>query len=214
MRVQSGMGVILSLFSIALAGCSIVSVPSSSSATATPASPEERTWAQLEQRPIQVPRLAAGATCPITPYQAVPPPPNAGPDSLDLTGRGDGPVYLEVEGVSGVLIYDRPSVWRRQEWGGGNAQFAEHAPNNNFVLVRGHPLDGSNKLRIGEGYLPPLEYRMDPTPWATQTGWTGACVYPRVRVPGCYAFQVHGVNQTDGTSFSYLIVFQATPAAQ
>jgi hypothetical protein len=214
MRVQSGMGIILSLISIALAGCSIVSVPSGPSATATPASPEERTWAQLEQRPLTVPRLAADATCPLTPYQAVPPPPNTGPDSLDFTGRGDGPVYLEVGGVSGVMIYDRPSVWHSQDWGGGNAHFAEHAPNHNFVLVRGHQLDGPNELRIGEGYLPPLEYRLNPTPWATQTGWIDAGVYPRVRAPGCYAFQVDGVNQTDGTSFSYLIVFQATPAAQ
>ena len=212
MRARWSVGIIFLLISLAVAGCSIGGETSAPSPTATPATPEDRIWAQLEQRPVTVPRLAGGATCPITPYQAVPPPPNTGPDSLDFTGRGDGPVYLEVGGVSGILFYAAPSFWHSQDWGGGNANFAEHAPNNNYVLIRGHQLDGPNELRIGEGVIPPLEYRLDPYPSPQPTGWIGAGVYPRVHAPGCYAFQIDGLNPTDGISFSYLIVFQATPA--
>ena len=50
------------------------------------------------------------------------------------------------------------------------------------------------------------------TPWTEPTGWIDYGVYVRVRAPGCYAFQIDGVNQTGGLSFSYLIVFKATLA--
>jgi hypothetical protein len=206
MRTRWSLGIIPLL--VSLAGCSIAGEASINIPTVTPASPDEHVWAQLERRPVTVPRLAAGSPCPITPYQAVPPPPNTGPDSLDFTGRGEGPVYLEVGGVSGTLRYAPPSFWHSSEWG-GNANFAEHAPINTYVLIRGHQLDGPYQLRIGEGDFPPLEVRLDPTPWAEPTGWTSLGVYPRVRAPGCYAFQIDGLNQVDGTSFSYLIVFQA-----
>ncbi len=209
MRTRWSLGIIPLLVSLALARCSIAGEASINIPTVTPASPDEPIWAQLERRPVTVLRLSAGAPCPITPYQAVPPLPNTGPDSLDFTGRGQGPVYLEVGGVSGILLYDTPSAWHSQEWGGGNAFFAEHAPSDNYVLIRELQLDGPNQLRIGEGYLPPSEYRLDPYPSPQPSGWIDAGVYPRVRAPGCYAFQVDGLNQVDGTSFSYLIVFQA-----
>jgi hypothetical protein len=134
--------------------------------------------------------------------------------SLDVAMGQSTWRWEESQEYSGVLQYAMPSFWHSQEWGGGNAFFDEHAPNNNFALIRGHQLDGPNELRIGEGDIPPAEYRLDPASWATPTGWIGVGVYPRVRAPGCYAFQVDGVNQADGTSFSYLIVFQATPATQ
>jgi hypothetical protein len=68
------------------------------------------------------------------------------------------------------LQYDAPSAWHSQEWAGANANFAEHAPNHDYVLIRGHQLDGPNKLRNGEGYLPPMEYRLDPYPSPQPTG--------------------------------------------
>jgi hypothetical protein len=72
------------------------------------------------------------------------------------------------------------------------------------VLVRGHQLDGPNEVRFVNGrpgFTP--EKVLNPRRELQLDQRLDHPSLTRVRVPGCYAYQV------DGRTFSYLVVFEA-----
>ena len=181
-----------------LSSCSSSSQATVRTPTPTPVLTADQVWAELEQRPVNVPTLAAGSSCPAAHGHAISP-------DFGL-GLGDGPAYPVGLGSDGVLDYAPPQNFQSAEWGGMKVLWALSPTYNGVVLVRGHQLDGPNELRFERGDVPPAELRIIPFPASTPDGWTGQPSYTRVRAPGCYAYQV------DGLTFSKLIIFRAVPA--
>jgi hypothetical protein len=75
-------------------------------------------------------------------------------------------------------------------------KYADH-----HALIRGHQIDGPNELRFESGSDPPRALRFDGA--GLGDGWRHQPSYTRVRAPGCYAYQV------DGIDLSVVIVFEA-----
>jgi hypothetical protein len=146
-------------------------------------------WAKLH-RPIHLPRVAKGATCPVTLVGRTGYP----------RGQGNGPVYP----VGGFpeLDYMWPvqpeQVFYPSRYGGNKVLWATRS-HRGPVLIRGRQLDGPNDIRFGLARAPVRELR-----WTvTGAGWRTRPSTIRVRAPGCYAWQI------DGKGFSDVVVFRA-----
>ena len=148
-------------------------------------------------RPLHLPKLAAGAPCPVSPARDVSP-------SYGLA-LGPGPVYPVGLGAESTLSFGGahfPPPWT------GNKVLWVTAPRyRGPFLVRGHQLDGPWWVGFEDGPRPLAEL---PFPSAKQGGlyrrqWRQTATYTRVRAAGCYAYQI------DGTSFSRVVVFKAAP---
>ncbi len=76
------------------------------------------------------------------------------------------------------------------------------------AIIRGKQLDGPNTLGV-EGPLPELDFPLQTgvTSDGTASGWRDLPSTTYVPAPGCYAYQVDGIN------FSYVLVFQAALAS-
>jgi len=161
----------------------------------------------LAQRPLHLPKLAAGTPCPLSNTHTV---------SADYgAASGDGPAYPILGGYAGnarpgVLPYNPPHDFKSQQWGGQKVLWIVAPTYSGPVLIRGQQLDGPSELRFNLpgalGDPPPaalafLALNLDPH------GWSGQPSDTRVRTAGCYAYQA------DGTTFSVVIVFQALPAS-
>jgi hypothetical protein len=72
------------------------------------------------------------------------------------------------------------------------------------ILIRGWQLDGTHPVRFSTVDGPLLTELQLPPGTNFGGGWRQRFVYVRVRIPGCYAWQI------DGTSFSYTITFRVT----
>jgi hypothetical protein len=175
---------------VVVAGCVLPPVP-----TAPPATPTAGPWDAL-RRPLQMPALAPGAPCPVSPAASVAP--AFGP------ALGPGPVYPVFDADSTFTatpdLFPAPWLGRKVLW---IAAPAYSGP----VLVRGRQLAGPDEVRFGTGPAPVAELQLDTAtgsgsaaPWRD---WPG---YTRVRGPGCYAYQV------DGSTFSIVIDFEAHTA--
>lgn len=157
------------------------------------------TWKALLQRPLQLPSLAQGATCPkMTGHQVSP--------EFGLV-QGDGPVYSFL-GIGSAIGVMQASVLQQVLWVVASSYSGP-------VLIRGHQLDGSAALTF-EGGLDQADYQgnwRDAPPLSalrlmvgTQHGasWSSYPTYVNVPAHGCYGFQV------DGQSFSYALIVYAT----
>lgn len=163
------MSVALLATTIALAACS--ETPSSNKAyVPTPAPPQSR--------PLALPSVAPGASCPISAMQNFPNPPG---NKLPGYGYGPGPVFLsgQLNWFTNVyaLIMVPPSV-------------------DGSVLVRGHQLDGPGGLPL-EGQTGNGNLSIN-GPSGTWRSWGGQMIGG----PGCYALQVDGKNFTEQIIFS------------
>jgi hypothetical protein len=177
--------------------------------TAASASPRD-VWGKLE-RPLHLPRLAAGARCPVS---TVDPTAQFGAFGT-ARGIGDGPAYpigfSRPGSVLGIAPPASGSEFANSAWGGQKVLWLVTPAYRGPVLIRGRRLDGTQLVRFdGAGVrMPPKQLRI-PTS-ATLTGNPGVRAagqryrpsYTRLLVPGCYAYQV------DGTTFSRTIVFRA-----
>ncbi len=176
-------------------------------ATSTPNDP----WAALAARPLQLPTVAAGATCPVTQGQMV-----SGAGGSPVYGKG--PAYILVGVMNGTLHYDAaPALDSGSPWGLTQIRLVVGPTFTGPLLMRGGQLDGAQPLGFngGEEFTPSNASGTEPVVSAlrlsvTQPGsnqWYRATSYLRVRAPGCYAVQF------DGASFSNVVVFQATSAS-
>jgi hypothetical protein len=155
------------------------------------------------RRPLHTPRLAPGAPCPVTRTRAM----------MSFLGPvvGPGPVYpvLTVD-ASGSMMFDPPragqSIFPGSEWGGQKVLWAAAPRYAGSVLIRGRELDGPRAVGFDDDRVPFDEMQLlaaGATSSAEPTGWREWPSYTRLRVGGCYAYQV------DGVSFSTVIVFRA-----
>lgn len=127
---------------------------------------------------------------------------------------GSGPVYPVGLGMDGVLFFVYPpdprSEFAGSDWGGEKVLWVSSPAYRGPALIRGHQLDGPNEVRFERGIDPPSELRLPEEGGATtageEPGWRNWPSYTRLRAPGCYAYQV------DGLDFSQMIVFQALVA--
>jgi len=157
-------------------------------------------WARLE-RPLRTPSIPRGAPCPTSL-----PDPKGDLSRLGFVGTawGSGPAYPGglSEGGKPVLRYQDPippeSGFYGSKWFGNKVLWMfDRRAHRGPILIRGRQVDGINELRFEFGRLPPSEMRID--------SLSSRPSYTRVRVPGCYAYQV------DGGTFTSLIVFEAKP---
>ena len=158
---------------------------------------EADVWRPL-RRPLQIPRIAPGTTCPVSRPD----------DDVDWghyrvgPGIGDGPAYpIGFEQPGSVLWFDYPphpqSGFAGSAWSGQKVLWYTlptiRGPGP--ILIRGRQLDGPNELRFDAPRLPLREM--------TITNLYARPSYTRLRAPGCYAYQI------DGATFSKVIVFEA-----
>jgi hypothetical protein len=167
------------------------------SAPATP-SPTPDAYAELRNRPLDLPKVAPGATCPVTPPEPIKPPP---PANLSAPlGLGSGPVY-PVASYFGreTTLHIQGYVPGSDRWYGGKVRWIGGPGYSGPALVRGGQLDGDNKVGLSVGSTGIMtELALD-----VADGWNDWPSTTHVRGPGCYAYQV------DGHGFSYLLVFKA-----
>lgn len=182
----------------ALAGCSfgpsqtpLSKIPPSSSPVPTAA------LTSLADRPMKLPHLAAGATCPQAKFSR--------PTPASGYGLGDGPVYaIGVQGlrsdpssVTKVLwtadpIYAGPIRIRGSQLDGSRGLLFEAASGNQWT---GSPVKA---LHTPNGVVD-LVSELDFQETGTSTGapWRYWPSFTYVETPGCYAWQVDGVSFTE-----------------
>ena len=159
-------------------------------------------WTKLH-RSLHLPKLAPGARCPISARTRV----DLGANGVRaLPGRGPAyPAFTK----PGVLEFYWPPLETQEDfsgtgWSGNKVLWWVAGTYTGPVLIRGQRIDGSQFVRFELGAPPPLELRI-PAGKGTRSanGARSRPSFTRVRVPGCYAYQI------DGLTFSRVIVFQA-----
>jgi hypothetical protein len=179
--------------------------------------------AEMRNRALLLPAVAANQACPITPHHDLNPVVNGGKGKGPGFGFGPGPAYL-----SGIdQLY--PGGFDNEVWLIDPAY-------NGPVLVRGHQINGAGLVEFqepitfpvggfsGAGSPPPsapvrkVTIDGSPVPFyqeldlpakpATDRFWRMFFARTHIEAPGCYAFQL------DGVEFSLVIVFQVPDAAR
>ncbi|HYP20587.1 MAG TPA: hypothetical protein VEY08_10975, partial [Chloroflexia bacterium] len=148
-------------------------------------------------RPLNLPHVEPGATCPVTPRQLRASTSTSGQNYYVL---GNGPIYPNVSALGDdTSIRLKPHMLRPDGW------YVEKVPwlnRSNYVgpvLIRVRQLDGNGEAQVStESQGPSSDLALDAL--APEYFWPGATY---VRGPGCYAYQV------DGNGFSYVLVFKA-----
>lgn len=146
-------------------------------------------WKTLH-RPLHIPRIDSGATCPAT---------RAGVGGVVKPRMAGGDKRL-------VLHLDFParrtSAYYGSPWSAQKVEWEVRESYRGPLLIRGRQVDGSTALRFERGQIPARERRIHKA--AKPRGSRLYQSMTRIRSPGCYAFQV------DGIGFSRVFVFEAT----
>jgi hypothetical protein len=177
-----------------LTGCGLAAAPpTSSSPTNSPTGPTATAAARtLLARPLKLPAVQAGSTCPVTPVTS---------RKLDITdARGSAPFFLGGPMPHGAFAWNK-MVWVLVD--------GAHGP----VLFRGGRVNGTGSLSFSGGPADPSDHGVT----HSSDGGVTATFYQRMLVEGiadafyvypattgCYALQV------DGSSFEEVIVVMAT----
>jgi hypothetical protein len=177
-----------------LTGCVLATdPPASSSPTSSPTSPTATHDARiLLARPLKLPAVQAGSTCPVTTVTS---------RKLDIAdARGSGPFYLGGPMPRGAF------AWNKMVW-----VLVDGAPGP--ALFRGGRVNGTGSLSFSGGPADPSDHGVTPS----SDGGVTATFYQRMiargvadafyvypATTGCYALQV------DGPSFEEVIVISAT----
>lgn len=168
------------------------------------------TWRRLG-RPLHIPSIASGAVCPVSDPET-----RINFTALYGGGRGIGPgpvypVHYDPRGPDLYLVrlqFPPPPGLAGQpsEWNAWKHVWVVRALYQGPVLIRGRQLDGANDVRFGAETTPSTEHRLLATPRQLSGRFRFERTFSRVRTPGCYAYQI------DGTTFSYLVVFEVRGA--
>jgi hypothetical protein len=179
----------------------VVGVLVATASVAAAASSDRVRWSVL-RRPLHLPVVAAGSSCPVSrvdgrvPWQRI--------RTFGGSGIGPGPVYPGLGATSGLL-----NAVKDTQYGGpwqGQKVFWYVAPSyRGRVLIRGGRLDGPGWLGFNGTRVPKDELRIEPY---TTVSWSGQPAHSRgipsgVRAlsSGCYGAQI------DGKTFSKVVVF-------
>lgn len=181
-------------------GRSLYSQPSTDGARS------QHVWARLAARPMHLPHVAAGATCPVTRHWS---------SYRTAEGRvgimlGPGPVYPGVftdlarwrRHVVMQMGHPKHSVFLPRGWLINKVLWSVSRSYPNPVLIRGRQVDGSRRM-LFYGNGGPEEWYTRGAPALRLSGRDDA--YPsefKVPAPGCYGWQV------DGIGFSRVLVFK------
>jgi hypothetical protein len=147
------------------------------------------------RRPLRLPQLAAGTSCPAVRAHRVNP-------SFGIA-LGAGPAY-PIPFRDSTLHYDHG-----QSAGGWiyvKVLWVIPPSYGGPVLIRGRQLDGTNWLGFDRGPRPLRELQIPPRASGLARAWRAFPSYTRVRAgAGCYAYQI------DGTTFSRVLGFRLKP---
>ncbi len=167
------------------------------------AKPKPRwTWAALH-RPLHVPTLAAGSSCPVSVTRPVRLDARQGTNGL----AGPGPAYPSLS-APGAVEFVYPPLQQQLDfygsgWGGNKVLWWVARSYKGPVLIRGRQLDGPHLVRFDRGVPPAREIRIPPYAGAYyRIRARDRPSYTRLEAAGCYAYQI------DGVGFSRVIVFQ------
>ncbi len=196
---QVGMAILAAVLALVALNPAIESALSSAQASRASGRVDDGDWGAL-RRPLRLPTLAAGAPCPRT----------GGRSTDPALGHavGDGPVYATLPFIGATnLGKQRPS---NDGWYVTKVVWLVRPDYAGPVMIRGHQIDGSGEMRFAgnesaESARSVVELRLvgiagmalDAPGW---NFWTSGIF---VRTPGCYAYQV------DGIDFSDVVVFEA-----
>jgi hypothetical protein len=163
-------------------------------------------WSKL-RRPLHLPRVAAGAKCPISRVDR-----RVDWEPINIFGKsgiGRGPVYPGLGGSGGRLAAT-PETQYGGPWAGGKVFWYVKPSYRGRVLIRGRRLDNRQLLGFNGRALPGRELRIEPgttVSWQGQPpGSRGVPSDVRARSAGCYGVQI------DGSTFSRVVVFRVAIA--
>jgi hypothetical protein len=159
----------------------------------------------LMARPLALPTLPPGGSCPTTPMTTVTPGRGTG-FSGSAPAQRAGHVYLAYTGRDMKLrAVDRP----KNGWYAIKDIWVVDGSYGGPVLIRGGRIDRPGRLELNfssalsrrdalllDGGAPSLQ-------WDPSTRWWSVPTVAYVRTPGCYAYRI------DGTDFTTFIVFSA-----
>lgn len=177
------------------------SAPTTTTTTNAPAN-----WSSLENKPLHLPTLAQGASCPVTQAQQ-----HIAPDHQ--YALGNGPVYLVSEAITNPVIFlGADSIDPGSSWKISKVFWEVSSTYAGPSIIRGGQIDGTNALKFNGGLgqtagnnqgtepiLPELRLQGDP-----HGQWKTYLSFVRIQQAGCYAFQI------DGQNFSESIVIKGT----
>ncbi len=198
---------ILLIFSVTMliTGCTTVA-PSPSNTTIRPtATTLADAWKLLEQRPLRVPALSGNTSCPVTNKEILP-----------YFGFASGKGPVSIPGTDDQFESGDPTpgdILQKDGWKVQKELWFIQPPYQGPILVRGRQLYGSHMLLFNGGYaqmdytgnwqlaptspelflLGSTQYDFPPNAWGS---------YSYARVPGCYVYQLDGLN------FSGYFIFQ------
>jgi hypothetical protein len=189
-------------------------LPAPTPTLAPPPTPGPEEWLALEERSLFLPMLAPGSACPTSRGRII--------SRYIGPVVGPGPAYAAYgagSAIDGVLEYSDARFLGSgglSAWGFQEVVWAIRPAYNGPILVRGRQIDGPNLVLfnggidqnqfVGSWSNAPLltELRLVGNPDGLTWSYWGT--YTRLLAPGCYAYQV------DGLDFSYIIIFRAVPA--
>jgi hypothetical protein len=157
-------------------------------------------WKALH-RPFHLPKLAAGAACPVShidrriPWKRT--------NIFGGQGIGRGPVY---PGLPNAFFMGMRDEQFGGPWFGSKVFWFVLPSYRGPALIRGRRLDGPQKMGFNGRRVPEPELRIarnETVSWPGQPrGSRGVPSGVRVLTPGCYGVQI------DGTSFSRIVVIR------
>jgi hypothetical protein len=181
----------------------VAGILAAAATAAAVAAPSHTGWAALH-RPLHLPRVESGTTCPVSRVDR-----RVDWDGANIfggSGIGRGPVYAGLGPAA--TAFATPDEQFGSRWGGAKVFWYVLPSYRGRVLLRGRRLDGPQRLGFNGRRIPETELRIDvgeTVGWDGQVpGSRGVPSGIRVLVPGCYGVQA------DGSTFSRVIVFRVT----
>jgi len=150
---------------------------------------DDATWRQLEARPLRIPSLAPGGSCPVSASATL-------PGSAVAAAAGDGPVYA-VTGGGWISVGPAAADGLRP----GKVLWLARPDYTGPALIRGARLDESGEVRFSTG-VSALRFDLDTHTRAGDAttgsvqGWRYLPSSVNVPAPGCYWFQIELLDRT------------------
>lgn len=179
--------------------CADVGTPTTPSAAApTPTPAAGSTWRAL-RRAVPLPRLLADGSCRQEPIRADVP--------GYSTATGPGPVYVAGQLTDFTVDHAFRTAVNSDGWARYKMMWLARPEYRGQILIRAWQIDGANPVRF-QGPGATIDGTELHLTWensgriGTLPDWGNWGGYTEVRAPGCYLWQV------DGLDFSYAIVFE------
>ncbi len=184
---------------------------SASSPTVSPTPSTRDAWSSL-RRPVTLPSLPPGASCPVSSYQmmtSLDPSFSAGDKPQRYQAFGDGPAYPILYNFDvGIGVRFRSYAVASAGWYWDKVLWRVAPTYHGPALIRGRQLDGPHTIRFFAGN-PARLYGPDPGQAELQVdstveqGWRDQPSAMLLQTAGCYGFQI------DTDQGSKVVVFRA-----